>query len=173
MWHLTKRTVERWLESLLHIHDTPSRTAAAFGVGVAIGFSPFVGLHTVIGLVLAFVFNLNRVAVLAGCWVNLPWFMGPYYAGMTAAGAWLTHTPMPPQFVSRLEAIRDLPGWRERFATLAQLLRPLLLPYTLGSLLGCIPLGFAAYRATFAFILARKRYHDQHHPPPPDKTPLV
>ena len=66
MWHLTKTTIERWLESLLHIHDTPERTAAAVGIGVAIGFSPFLGLHTVIGLVLAFVLNMNRVAVLAG-----------------------------------------------------------------------------------------------------------
>ena len=65
----------------------PARTAAAFGVGVAVGFSPFVGLHTLIGLVLAFVFNLNRVAVLAGLWVNLPWFMGPYYAATTAFGS--------------------------------------------------------------------------------------
>src|SRR5260221_2431114 len=114
VWHLTKRTLERWLESLLHIHDTPERTAAAFGVGVAVGFSPFVGLHSLLGLVLAFVFNLNRVAVLAGCWVNLPWFMGPYYAATTALGAWITSTPMPPQFLSQLEEIWNLPVWRER-----------------------------------------------------------
>src|SRR6185436_10488749 len=103
VWHLTKRTLERWLESLLHIHDTPERTAAAFGVGVAIGFSPFVGLHMLMGLVLAFVFNLNRVAVFAGLWVNLPWFMGPYYAATTAFGCWITGTPMPPQFLAQLQ----------------------------------------------------------------------
>ena len=104
-----KRTIESWLESLLHIHDTPKRTAAAFALGVGIGFSPFVGLHTAIGLVLAFVFNLNRVAVVAGTWVNLPWFMGPYYASVTALGAWITGTAMPPHFVSHLEAIWTLP----------------------------------------------------------------
>ena len=87
MVHRTKAGLERWMESLLHIHDTPERTAAAFGVGVAIGFSPFLGLHLLIGLALAFVFNLNRVAVLAGLWINLPWFMGPYYAAATALGA--------------------------------------------------------------------------------------
>lgn len=162
MWHLTKKTVERWLESLLHIHDTPRRTAAAFGVGVAVGFSPLVGLHTAVGLILAFVFNLNRVAVLAGTWVNLPWFMGPYYAATTAFGAWLTGTTMPPHFVSRLEAIWDLPGWRDRMTALIALFRPLLLPYSLGSVLGALPLGLVAYRATFAFLLARKRHHEQH-----------
>jgi len=159
VWHLTKRSVERFLERLLHIHDTPERTAAAFGVGMAVGFSPFVGLHTFIGLVLAFVFNLNRVAVLAGAWVNLPWFMGPYYTGTTAFGAWITNTPMPPQFLSQLQAIWDLPAWRDRMSGLGRLLRPLLLPYTLGSMICALPIGLVSYRAALAFLLARKRHH--------------
>jgi uncharacterized protein len=161
MWHLTKTTVERWLESLLHIHDTPERTAAAVGIGVAIGFSPFLGLHTVIGLVLAFMLNMNRVAVLAGTWVNLPWFLGPYYAGTTWLAAWVTGTPIPPHLVSRIEAIWRLPGWSARIVGLGHLLRPLLLPYTLGSLVFGVAFGFLAYRITFAFILARRRHLEQ------------
>ena len=66
VWHLTKSALERWTEKLLHVHDTPERTAAAFAMGVAIGFSPFLGLHTAIGLALAFALNLNRVAALIG-----------------------------------------------------------------------------------------------------------
>ena len=159
MWHLTKHTVEHWMESLLHIHDTPERTAAAFALGVGIGFSPFVGLHTLMALALAFFFNLNRVAVLAGCWLNLPWFMGPYYAATTALGAWLTSTPMPPQFVTQLEGIWNLPDWRDRLPALGHLLRPLLLPYTLGSILAAVPIGLVTYRVTLAFLLARKRHH--------------
>lgn len=162
VWHLTKRTLERWLESLLHIHDTPERTAAAFGVGVAIGFSPFVGLHMLIGLVLAFVFNLNRVAVFAGLWINLPWFMGPYYAATTAFGCWITGTPMPPLFLAQLQGIWALSAWRDRVAAFGHLLRPLLLPYTLGSLIGAVPIGLLAYRGTLAFIRARRRHHHPH-----------
>jgi uncharacterized protein (DUF2062 family) len=163
MWHLTKRQLERWMESLLHIHDTPARTAAAFAVGVAVGFSPFVGLHMVIGLALAFMFNLNRVAVFAGLWVNLPWFMGPYYAATTALGGWITRTPMPPEFLSQLERIRSLEGWHARTTALIQLLRPLLVPYMLGSLLACVPIGVVTYRGTLAFLLARKRHHEHQH----------
>ncbi|PYR60956.1 MAG: hypothetical protein DMF85_03510 [Acidobacteria bacterium] len=44
----------RWLEQLLHTHDTPQRTAAAYALGVFFGFSPLLGLHTVLGLVFAF-----------------------------------------------------------------------------------------------------------------------
>jgi uncharacterized protein len=71
MIHVTRAIVRRWLDALLHIQDTPERTAAAFAVGVFFGFSPFLGLHTVLGVVFAFLFNLNRVAVLLG--VSRPW----------------------------------------------------------------------------------------------------
>ena len=72
--------VRRWLDQLLHTHDTPQRTAIAYALGVFFGFSPMLGLHTVLGLVLAFAFNLNRVAVLLGVYSNLPWILPAYYS---------------------------------------------------------------------------------------------
>ena len=157
MWHLTKKAVEGWMERLLHIHDTPRRTATAFGLGVTIGFSPFLGLHSAIGLALAFLFNLNRVAVLAGVWLNLPWLLAPYYTGATALGAWITGTPMPPHFLAQLEHTWDLPTWSARMRAVGALLRPLLVPYTLGSTMLSVPLGLVAYRSSLAFIDARRR----------------
>jgi len=160
MWHFTRKKVERWAETLLHIHDTPKRTAAAFALGVAIGFSPFFGLHIAMGLLLAFLFRLNRVAVMGGLLVNVPWFMmGPYYAAATALGAWLTRTPMPPEFLEQLNAVREQPGWRDQAMALGHLLRPMVVPFTLGSMIGTLVSGFIAYRLTLAFILARRRHH--------------
>jgi uncharacterized protein (DUF2062 family) len=159
MWRVTKQKIEGWLESLLHIHDTPQRTAAAFGLGVTIGFSPLLGLHSVIGLALAFLFNLNRVAVLAGVWVNLPWFTAPYYTAATALGAWLTDMSIPPNLLEQLQQAWTFPTFKERILAVAHLLRPLLVPYTLGSTLASIPLGLGAYRGSLAFILARRRHH--------------
>ena len=93
MIHLTRALVRRWLGALLHIDDTPERTAAAFAFGVFFGFSPFLGLHTLLGIVFAFLLNLNRVAVLLGVYSNLPWFLGPYYALVTVLGARITGRP--------------------------------------------------------------------------------
>ena len=87
MIHLTKALIRRWLDSLLHVDDTPQRTAAAFALGVFFGFSPFLGLHTILGVVFAFLLNLNRVAVLLGIYSNLPWIIAPYYVLATTAGA--------------------------------------------------------------------------------------
>src|SRR4030067_2154105 len=75
-----------FIKKLLHIEDTPERTALAFSIGIFLGFSPFLGLHTLTGLAIAFLFKLNRVAMLLGVWSNTPWWLVPYYTLATWLG---------------------------------------------------------------------------------------
>jgi uncharacterized protein (DUF2062 family) len=77
------------LKKLLRIEDTPERTALAFSIGIFLGFSPFLGLHTLTGLAIAFLFKLNRVAILLGVWSNTPWWLVPYYTLATWLGMWV------------------------------------------------------------------------------------
>jgi uncharacterized protein (DUF2062 family) len=77
------------LKKLLHIEDTPERTALAFSIGIFLGFSPFLGFHTLTGLAVAFIFKLNRVAILLGVWSNTPWWIVPYYTIATWLGMWV------------------------------------------------------------------------------------
>jgi uncharacterized protein (DUF2062 family) len=77
------------LKKLLHTDDTPGRTALAYSIGIFLGFSPFLGFHTLIGLAIAFLFRLNRVAILLGVWSNNPWWIVPYYMGATRLGMWV------------------------------------------------------------------------------------
>jgi uncharacterized protein (DUF2062 family) len=77
------------LKKLLHIEDTPERTALAFSLGIFLGFSPFLGFHTLTGLTIAFLFKLNRVAMLLGVWSNTLWWLVPYYAVATWLGMWV------------------------------------------------------------------------------------
>lgn len=157
MTRLTRALVARWLERLLHTHDTPQRTAAAFGLGVFLGFSPFVGLHTVMGLALAFLFDLNRVAVLAGVYTNLPWFMGPYYAVATLVGALILGVDVPAE---SLEGLRSLfRDWGPRaIPRVATTLESLAWSYALGSTLLAAALAVAAYAGSLRFIRARRRH---------------
>ncbi len=74
------------IKKLLHIEDTPERTALAFSIGIFLGFSPFLGFHTLGGLAIAFLFGLNRVAILLGVWTNTPWGLLPYYTIATWLG---------------------------------------------------------------------------------------
>src|SRR5215218_7174238 len=134
-----------WLEQLLHTHDTPQRTAAAYALGVFFGFSPFLGLHTILGLIFAFALSLNRVAVLLGVYSNLPWILVPYYTLATWLGATLLRTELPPGVVVAL--------------------KPVLWAYTLGSLIGAALLGLIAYRVAFVMISThRKHLHRSQRP---------
>src|ERR1044071_4675472 len=57
---------------LLAIDDPPERTALAFSIGVFIAFSPFLGLHTILATLIAFVFRFNKIAIYAGTFLNNP-----------------------------------------------------------------------------------------------------
>jgi uncharacterized protein (DUF2062 family) len=77
------------IKKLLHIEDTPERTALAYSIGIFLGYSPFLGFHTLLGIAVAFLFKLNRVAVLLGAWSNIPWWLIPYYMVATWLGMWV------------------------------------------------------------------------------------
>lgn len=149
----------RWLGQLLHTHDTPERTAAAYAVGVFFGFSPFLGLHTVLGLVVAFALNLNRVAVLLGVYSNLPWILPAYYTLATMAGAAVLRVDVPPGFLKDFrEALTDA-SWGE-FRSFAKTLTPFVWSYALGSLIGACILAVVAYRVSLTMIVAHRQKAD-------------
>ena len=146
----------RWLDQLLHTRDTPQRTAAAYALGVFFGFSPFLGLHTVLGLAFAFALNLNRVAVLLGIYSNLPWILPAYYTLTTLAGAAILRVQVPPGLLRDLTTALTDASWAD-FRSLAGTLAPLAWAYLLGSTLGALVLAAIAYRAALAMVLAHRK----------------
>jgi uncharacterized protein (DUF2062 family) len=151
-----------WIDKLLHTHDTPERTARAFAVGVFFGFSPFLGLHTILGLFVAFMMRLNRVAVLIGVYSNLPWILPAYYTLATVAGAALIRADIPPGLLAQFqETMRDV-AWGE-IRQLADMLKPLAWSFLVGSTLSAMVISLIAYRVSLAAILARRRHLEQHH----------
>jgi uncharacterized protein (DUF2062 family) len=77
------------LGALLHLDESPWRSALALAVGVFLSFTPFWGFQTVLALLLATVFRLNRAVTVTGTWLNLPWFAPFVYAGAVKLGAWM------------------------------------------------------------------------------------
>jgi uncharacterized protein len=159
MIHLTRGLVRRWLGTLLHVDDSPERTAAAFALGVFFGFSPFLGLHTLLGLAFAFLLNLNRVAVLLGVYSNLPWFVAPYFAFTTmVVGAPLTGHRIPPGFRQQVADLFELSLFQGDFwHQLMVILKPFLWPYTVGSLIGAGILAGIAYPLALGFVKSQRR----------------
>lgn len=77
---LSWRGFRERVRGVLHLDEEPSRLAAAMAAGVFIGCTPFYGLHTLLALLVAFVFRLNKAATVTGAWINLPWFAPFIYA---------------------------------------------------------------------------------------------
>jgi uncharacterized protein len=154
---VTSPRIRRWLDQLLHTHDTPERTAAAYALGVFFGFSPVLGLHTVLGLVCAFAMRLNRVAVLLGIYSNLPWILPAYYTLTTVAGAAILRVPIQPGLLKELSSALTDASWAD-FRHLVHALTPLLKAYILGSTLGAIVLAVVAYQVSLAMIVAHRRH---------------
>jgi uncharacterized protein (DUF2062 family) len=144
------------LDHVLHTHDTPQRTAAAYALGVFFGFSPLLGFHTVLGLVCAFALNLNRVAVLLGIYSNLPWILPAYYSLATMAGAGLLRVRVQPGLLRELTAALADAQWAD-FRRLAHALTPLFKAFALGSTLGAILLALIAYYVALAMIVTHRR----------------
>ena len=84
----------------MSLDDTPERIAQAFALGVFLSFSPLIGLHALIGLIVALLFGLNRCALLLGLLINNPWTLIPIYAAGTYLGGLLIGFPPHPSLPS-------------------------------------------------------------------------
>ena len=69
------------------MNDAPWRIALALAVGVFISCTPTFGFQTLLALLIATVARLNRVAMVTGVWINLPWVTPFVYAGALKLGS--------------------------------------------------------------------------------------
>jgi uncharacterized protein (DUF2062 family) len=136
---------------LLHVEDRPSRVALAFAVGVFIAFSPFLGIHTLLAIVIAVAFRLSKPAIVVGAWTNNPWTIAPMYSAGTLLGCFVLG--VSPASLGEIDW--SLHG-RAFYESLAAGFRPLLLPFVVGNLL----LGAVAALVSFLvlrFLLAQRK----------------
>jgi uncharacterized protein (DUF2062 family) len=152
---MIKRSVTQYLRRLLALDDTPERIAFAFALGVWLAFSPLVGLHTFLGLAIAFIFGLNRAALLVGVFINNPWTLVPIYGTAGYLGGLLMGYPA-------LESMPEI-GWGQLLTTdfWSQLGQqwPVLMPLVLGSALLATVAAVLSYLLALYFVRQRKSAH--------------
>ena len=141
------KRLSEWLRFILHTDDTPPRAALAFAIGVFIAWTPALGFHTLLALAIAFLFGLNRVAVLAGTFVNNPWTIVPIYSWSAYLGSLLTGADVSPP---RLEG----KSWSDLFDFFAQC-RPWIVPLTMGTLV----MGALSALVSFPVVLFGIRWY--------------
>jgi len=153
MKRYAKEKLKHWLRVLLHTQDSPERTALAFAIGVFIAFLPPVfWLHTLLALAIAFLFRLNRLAVLAGTYTNTPFTMIPVIGAEIWVGKLLLRSHGPLRLPRRPPT--SFEGWRLAFVQL----KPFVPPLLVGSLiLGLLAAGIAYLVALRVIVAYRKR----------------
>jgi uncharacterized protein (DUF2062 family) len=145
------------IRRLLAIDDPPERTALAFSIGVFITFSPFLGLHTIIATVIAFLFRLNKIAIYSGTYINNPFTLVPIIVVSYAIGAFLLGRPphIPPEGMELLKDPHPLTGsyYRQLFTSSWYLVEP----FAIGGTLLSVVCSLVSYPLTLRWLRAHRR----------------
>jgi len=145
--------IKNLVKKLLHIEDTPERTALAYAIGIFPGVSPFLGFHTLLGLAVAFLFGLNRVAILLGVWTNTPWWVVPFYLVATWVGMWVTGFWIEWATLKEIFQLGTDRGWMSsNFWERVTSQWGFLLSFLTGSLILCALLSVVAYPLSLKWI---------------------
>jgi uncharacterized protein (DUF2062 family) len=150
------RVLHDRLGQVVGLGENPRRLAAAWAVGVAISFSPFVGLQTALALLVAVVFRLKKVDVLLGTLVINPWTFPLYFPAAVLVGRWLAGIPIPSITVPDPERVFQVAMWREQ----AEWLKPVLASWLIGAS-ACAIVGGAVtfYGLCRAIVTVRQHHH--------------
>jgi uncharacterized protein (DUF2062 family) len=145
------------LKQVLHLQESPQRTALAFAIGVSIGFSPAYGLHTIMVLFCTWALGLNFLALMAGAFINNPWTLVPILGATYWVGALLLGRSDSPSF-----------DWNDMsFGAIYEQVIPYAMPFLLGGLVLSLLGAALAYPLAYYFV---SKYRQSH--PPAQTEPL-
>ncbi len=66
LWVSVKKTYERFLK----IRGHPSEIAQGFALGIFVGMTPFMGLHTIVAVAVAALFKWNKISAAISVWIT-------------------------------------------------------------------------------------------------------
>ena len=143
---------------LLSLDDPPERTALAFAIGVFIAFSPFLGLHTILATLIAFVFRFNKVAIYSGTFINNPFLtLIPIIVASYAIGAFVLGRPLqiPAAGLDLLTHPHPLTG--DYYRRLFRESWDVVWPFTIGGMILSVVCSLIAYPVTSSLLRKRRR----------------
>jgi uncharacterized protein (DUF2062 family) len=143
---------------LLSLDDPPERTALAFAIGVFIAFSPFLGLHTILATLVAFVFRFNKVAIYSGTFINNPFLtLIPIIIASYAIGAFVLGRPLEIPAAGLELLTHPHPLSADYYRQLFRESWEFLWPFTLGGMSLSVVCSLIAYPVTSSLLRKRRR----------------
>ncbi len=155
-----RRAFTYWLYRVLRLRGGPSSVAAGLAGGVAASFTPFLGLHFFIGILVSWPWRGNVLAVAIGTLIGNPWTFPFIWWATLTAGRWLTGIEGPdfPETWPEQPGT-GIPEWWEKLTFLFEHWRTFLIPMSVsGILCGVLafPLAyFPVYKAVASYRARR------------------
>lgn len=141
VWVRLKRWLQAHRSTLMALPDTPHAIALGSAIGIFFGFTPLIGLKTLLSLAVAWLLKGNKIAAFISVTLHdiiLPFwpaiFLWEYKMGM-----WSLHRRLPSRAGFRHVALSDYMEWTT-FFTVGQ-------PLLVGSLFLALPAATVVYFA--------------------------
>jgi len=144
------RIFKKALNRFLKIRGNPREVALGMSLGLFVGMTPFMGLHTVIAIFLAALLKWNKISAALGVWVTNP-FTAPFIYGIT-------------YFTGKLcMGIEKIPELQTHLSysiiiTMLEKTPEILLVLTVGGIVVGLPLAFLGYYFSYSAI---SRYQEE------------
>ncbi len=101
-----------FFKNLILKEKSPHRLALAFCLGNFIAFSPFIGLHTIMVFICAWVFGLSLPVMLTvSMAINNIWTLVPIYVSDYIFGYWLSHNFLKLNFTNLNKILLTIISW--------------------------------------------------------------
>ncbi|QWR76776.1 DUF2062 domain-containing protein [Candidatus Magnetomonas plexicatena] len=136
-------------KQLIGIDDPPFLIALSFGIGVFFGFSPLYGIHTVLGLMAAWAFKLNKASVITGVYLSNPLTVIPIYTFGTWVGIKITGSTA---------SLSDFNLKGLTLSNIEDTLESLLWPFMIGNTVLSVIAGFISFAILFYILKLRSKY---------------
>ncbi len=168
---MTAPSIRQWIKRKWHyrvtsVDDTPHRIAFAIALAVAVAWTPAIGLHMVLFLLLAWLLRANWLIGLPFVWLSNPLTIIPIYYPNYLLGRLLLGADEPAG--DFFKAVRLTGGFFKRIQTFWNATAPYAAELWLGSLLAALIVGPVVYLLVFRMV----KRHQAHHPPATPPHPV-
>lgn len=145
-----RRALAYWGHRIGRIQASPHSIALGLGFGVAISFTPFIGLHLVLAAFLTWVFKGNVIASAIGTSAGNPWTFPFIWSWVYQLGNWFLGGSTDASLVATLTIEKIL---LDPLATL----EPFLWPMVVGGMPTALVAGVAVYWPSLQLIQGYKK----------------
>lgn len=146
---------------VLHVEDSPHRIALGVALGLAVAWTPAIGLQTVILILLGWLVRANIMAGMPFLWLSNPLTVVAVYAPSYHLGCRLVGADAGGgNFVGDVSGAMGLSGgFVEKVQAWWRVTAPYAGPLWVGSMIMAVLIGALAYVATYWAVVAYRRRH--------------